>query len=465
VGSPIITRPKTFRRFLARALAGAILAAYIARAWLLPGEVTCDFAGPWLLGRMLAIGRGHDLYRVAPLRAALAEGYQGEQLNKLEHDLFLAKRGGATSGVEGPLYPPPMAVLMAPLGLFQPRAAHRTFMLVSVLGLLAVTRWLSGLTAGRLSDGEAACLLLLFPNVSDALVLGQNAVLTLTVVVGGWALYARGRPGAAGLVWGLLAYKPVFGVALAWVPLILGSGRFFLGMVISAAALCLVTVPACGLDAWLDWWQVGQNAAAQYAEDPNWIWMSRDLPGLPLRSMWDLEHMRVQVDYLLGRTARDPDTLQAIQPSEVNDWIGRGLLGFVLVTTAVVSGLAARRRRRAVSTAAESAPSYEAAFLLYGALLSCFHYMHYDLLPLALPTALLLAGPDVPPPRLRFVAMLLWVLVAWCAIDLIAGYGWLRLPFETFLLGGLWVVSGLATLHSFRFGCDENARPAAQSLS
>ena len=119
----------------------------------------------------------------------------------------------APPSLGGPLYPPVHGLLFAPLGMLQPRAAYRimqTLNLVLVFGL--------GWLAQRLSDGRvwwpvASLLLMMLPGYAGAINLGQNAVLTLVLLALGWWQMTRGRPVIGGILWGFLAFKPVWQLA------------------------------------------------------------------------------------------------------------------------------------------------------------------------------------------------------------------------------------------------------------
>src|SRR5438876_12239596 len=68
----------TFRNL--RHLVAFGLAAYLGyhltwNAWACNGEVTCDFAGQWLMGRMFVTGQAKSLYIVGPEKLQFLEGY------------------------------------------------------------------------------------------------------------------------------------------------------------------------------------------------------------------------------------------------------------------------------------------------------------------------------------------------------------------------------------------------------
>jgi alpha-1,2-mannosyltransferase len=95
----------------------------------------------------------------------------------------------------------------------------------------------------------AAVMLLSFPMVFWTMGLGQNAFLTAGLFGLATVLLER-RPIASGLLFGLLCYKPHFGVL---VPIALAAGgywRSFLAAGCSAAALVLISLALFGWDTW-----------------------------------------------------------------------------------------------------------------------------------------------------------------------------------------------------------------------
>src|SRR5207253_2803043 len=81
---------------------------------------------------------------------------------------------------------------------------------------------------------------------------------------GRWGLAVRGRNVAGGMVWGLLAFKPVWAAAFFLVPLLTRRWRFALAMLGTGAALGLATLPFVGLQTWFDWLAVGREATGLY---------------------------------------------------------------------------------------------------------------------------------------------------------------------------------------------------------
>jgi hypothetical protein len=270
--------------------------------------------------------------------------------------------------VGGPLYPPVHALLFSPLGLLAPGRAYRAWQIAGLLlGLLA--GWgVRQLSEGRIWWPVATVLVILFPGFGSALSLGQNSPLSLAILVWGWLLIARGRPGWGGVVWGLLAYKPVWAAAFLLVPVWTRRWRVCSAMLATGTALFAATLPVVGWQGWLDWLHVGREAARLFHTDENWIFLSRDLLTIPRR--WLL-------DFSVPATER-PDRVIAL-------FLGTCSVVTVLEITTRLAGLRPRQGQ------VLAGPPIACLFL--AAWLCCFHFMYYDVLLAALPVFLLLTEP------------------------------------------------------------------------
>jgi arabinofuranan 3-O-arabinosyltransferase len=317
--------------------------------------------------------------------------------------------------VGGPLYPPVHAFLYYPLALLPPQPAYRTQQLAAVALTLLAGLAVRQLSRGRIWWPVAVTGIVLFPGYLGSLILAQNALLTLTILLWGWVLIARGRPGWGGVVWGLLVFKPVWALAFFLVPLLTRRWRTCLAMLATALALALATVPLVGWQGWLDWLAVGGQGARRYNIDPFWIVLSRDLLGLPRRWLAD---PRSQGGLLAGFGLASA--------------VGWGSLGLVVVLTA---RLAVQRREQARAVTGPAA-----GFLLLGAWLSCFHFMHYDVLLAALPVFALLAEPRPYRQRQRLVVVV-FLASAYLSVFQCRGRG-AGPPWETFCLLALWLGCG-----------------------
>ncbi|MBY0512723.1 MAG: DUF2029 domain-containing protein [Gemmataceae bacterium] len=359
------------------------------------GHTYIDFGGQWVMGRMLVLGHGRELYHRDRQWEVVRAGYPVEWEAPIQNDpdaqerhrppfgmrpdplltmhdadrmmhWFMGADPAEGDGIGGPLYPPVHAFVYAPIGLFEhPKDAYPVFQFVATLFAFAAGLGICKLTGGRVWWSVGTLAVLLFPGCRGALDLGQNPTITLTIAVWGWVLAARGRDVAGGVVWGLFAFKPVWGLAFFLVPLLSGRWRFCLAMVGTGAALGLLTLPVVGLQTWFDWLQVGREAAALYNVNDNWVHFSRDLQGIPRRFLLDFQAPEAARDTPLARAAA---------------W---GLWGFVFATTVVVYLLRYDRRPTGLA----------AAFLLLGAFLTCYRFMYYDLLLALVGVAALFAEP------------------------------------------------------------------------
>ncbi len=172
-----------------------------------------------------------------------------------------------------------------------------------------------------------------------------------------------------------------------------------------AALLALATLPLVGLEAWREWFVLGREAGELYSYYVGWVRMSRDLYNLPLRwllQVKDGDELRWLVGWPGGGETHNPHPALSRAVS----------LGLWLGVTGVTFLAAAWRWRRDTPLTGPAA-----AFLLLGAWMSAYHFMFYDVLPAALPVALLLVngmGSSVatavpgPRPLWRRLARGLW---------------------------------------------------------
>ncbi len=446
--TPFLLRPRT-RYVLAwlLALISASLTLYLAwNTFAAPkrpdgnsGHTNIDFGGQWLSGRMLAKGLGRHLYHRDYQREVLREAYPRTdevpvELRKAEerdrHDaddlmgwlmgrddpqaaatlagcvtplaardgpaavtlLLAGQRAWTTEALSpalapqigGPLYPPVHALLMWPLGYLRPLAAYHTFQVVGILLAFLIGWGIHLLTQKRIWWPVAVTAILAFPGFSNNVNLGQNSILTLAILVWGWTLLACDRPVWGGAIWGLLVYKPVWAAALFLVPVLTQRWRMAAAMLAAGAGLALATLPLVGWQTWLDWLQIGRDGAYIYDLDENWIFLSRDLWSIPRRWLIDFT-----------------------QPTfERANWIAT-VASWALLLTVLEITLRLTLRRQAQPPAV-TGPG--AAFVLFAAWLSCFHFMYYEVLLVALPVCLLFTQPNrylepifvaiIPPARI-----------------------------------------------------------------
>jgi hypothetical protein len=419
------------------------------------GHATIDFGGQWVMGRMLVTGNGRALYNRLALRRVLEEAYPRADSDdprivklaasgtgaiaaadsvaagallaaaervasatpltgKLEADVgdaqrlldwmigedrpedsaILAGYLGPLAGSEpigsaalmlcgqehwreigpqrgGPLYPPVNSYYFAPLGLLPPRPAYRVMQAVNLVLIFAIAVLAQRISGGRVWWQVAAMLLMGCPGFSGALNLGQNALLSLFLLMLGWRQLQRGRDVRAGTTWGLLVFKPVWAAAFFLVPVLTRRWRMAAAMAATGMAVSALTLPVVGWHSWTEWLSVGARASDVYGMCETWIYLSRDLIGLPRRYLLSFTN-----DYAA------PD----------DRWAARATaIGLALWLTPLFVTIAAMIRRGPREARISTGP--QAAFVLFGAWLACYHFMYYDVLLAYLPCCLLYAEP------------------------------------------------------------------------
>ncbi len=215
----------------ARAVAGLVVAAnalfllrYVAEAWPF-AAIGNDFTYTWVAARLAWAGQAAAAYDVA--------GF-----TRIVHALLPAMPAGEYSLA----YPPPILLLLAPLGALSLPGAFFAYMLGSA-ALFAAALWA---VCPRRAVLAAAVLA---PGVALNLWFGQNGLLFGGLL--GLALaWARTRPRLAGVALGMLALKPHLAVALG---LVLLLGRRWTVLAVAAAtvaALGLLSVAVFGAAVW-----------------------------------------------------------------------------------------------------------------------------------------------------------------------------------------------------------------------
>jgi hypothetical protein len=124
---------------------------------------------------------------------------------------------------------------------------------------LALTLWtglffacFAAVTVSQIDPAKrlaALVVLLLAPACLINAVGGQNGFLSAALFLGGVLLIDR-RPAVAGILFGLLAFKPHLGIVLPFALLTLGAWRVIGVAAVTAVVLIGCTIPIFGVDAW-----------------------------------------------------------------------------------------------------------------------------------------------------------------------------------------------------------------------
>lgn len=143
---------------------------------------------------------------------------------------------------------PPFALLMlwpfAQLPYFWALAAW-TILLFAAFAAVTLSRVIPS------ERPRALLLLLVAPACLINTVGGQNGFLTGALLVGGLLSLER-RPWLAGVLFGLLTYKPHLGLVLPFVLLALGAWRTIASACLTALALVAVSVATFGIEPWYE---------------------------------------------------------------------------------------------------------------------------------------------------------------------------------------------------------------------
>jgi len=179
------------------------------------------------------------------------EGRASEAYDMAAHHAREQKLFGASTPYFAWLYPPlfllvatPLALLPYPVAL----AAWQTMTLALYLAVIAAilrrTRQQSAVVADSWLPVAAA-----FPAVFINLGHGQNGFLT-AALLGGAMLALPRRPVTAGVLIGLLAYKPQFGAVVPFALLAAGQWRTMLAAAITVVALVAASLVLFGPECW-----------------------------------------------------------------------------------------------------------------------------------------------------------------------------------------------------------------------
>jgi hypothetical protein len=139
-------------------------------------------------------------------------------------------------------YPPPALFLVAPLALFPYIPGLIAWTVAGLAALIPAAR-------AFFADAQGRWLLVAAPAAAINVGLGQNGAFTAALLIGGLALWGT-RPVAAGLLLGLLVFKPQIALLLPIAVIAEGRWRTMIAAGASAAALLLLSVLVFGVDAW-----------------------------------------------------------------------------------------------------------------------------------------------------------------------------------------------------------------------
>ena len=143
-------------------------------------------------------------------------------------------------------YPPTLLALLGPLGALPLGVAFYVFMVPSFLA------YLLAMGAGRWRDGAWTLGACVAPASAMTLISGQTGFLSGALMIGGLRLLPT-RPAWAGVLFGLLAYKPQLGVLVPVALLAMGSWRALSAATATVLASVLFSGWLYGFELWPLW--------------------------------------------------------------------------------------------------------------------------------------------------------------------------------------------------------------------
>lgn len=205
-----------------------LTASYVQGTWLIEPNGAAnasDFVNVWAAGRLVLEGTPAAAYDW-PVHKAMEE----------------IAVGHAFDGYFGWHYPPTFLFVAAALSIMPYLVAYVAWVFGTFPLYLAAMR---GITGERTGYFLAAA----FPAVLANFIVGQNGFLT-AALVGSALLFMERRPVLAGLLLGLLTYKPHLGLLFPFVLAASGHWRVFFVAAATAVAMAIAAWLAFGTEAW-----------------------------------------------------------------------------------------------------------------------------------------------------------------------------------------------------------------------
>ncbi|HTR84430.1 MAG TPA: glycosyltransferase family 87 protein [Reyranella sp.] len=189
----------------------------------------------------------------AAIEGKLAAIYDTNALTDLQNLLYAARLPYKLN-FRPFLYPPLWLLGVLPFGFLPLGAAATAF--------LALTAALCAAALRLLKLGWWTILFILTaPAAFWVVIAGQNTFLSVALLYGGFALLER-RPVAAGVLLGLLAYKPQVWLLVPLALLAARAWRPLIALAATVIVLCLVTLLLFGSGVWLAFFEAARQASS-----------------------------------------------------------------------------------------------------------------------------------------------------------------------------------------------------------
>jgi alpha-1,2-mannosyltransferase len=186
---------------------------------------------------------GSDFVNVWAASASALDGHPAAIYNiRLHHAAEQAAVGNRKVGLYGWHYPPTFLLIVLPLALLPYVVAALVWESATLLAFVSAVRRI-------VPSREALWMVLAFPPVMINFVNGQNGFLTAALF--GYALVVlESRPVVAGIFFGLLTYKPQFGLLIPLALIASRRWRTFISASATAGAFALASLILFGAPTW-----------------------------------------------------------------------------------------------------------------------------------------------------------------------------------------------------------------------
>ncbi len=201
-----------------------------------------DFVNVWSSGHLALEGRP-----AAAFDPTIQAPYQQKLL------------GFSTDFFYGWHYPPMFLLVAAGLALMPYGLALVVWLAGTIAVYLATIRHILANATGRAWTGDMRLALLLgaaYPAVLANLTHGQNGCLNAALLGGSMALLPT-HPAAAGILIGLLAYKPQYGIIVPFALLAIGCWRAIASAIVTIIVTGLFSLAVFGTETWQAFFQFG----------------------------------------------------------------------------------------------------------------------------------------------------------------------------------------------------------------
>jgi hypothetical protein len=215
------------------AYAGILVVSLVKGIWVIDADgrpLPTDFIAFWAAGKLVLQGNAADAYDWT-----------------IHKDIAVAATGVDFSGHFAWLYPPTFLPVVAMLALMPYAGALLAWTGIGIAAYLAAIRTING-------TWNATIAALAWPGVLWSVIVGQNGLIIAALLSAGLALVEK-RPALAGILFGLLTFKPQFGLLI---PIALVAGGYWRAIAWAAAstlALATASAVAYGAGSWVAFFQ------------------------------------------------------------------------------------------------------------------------------------------------------------------------------------------------------------------